>query len=152
MITYPMGANFFGAYPGPAPVNGNYTLQAMVDGAPVTSNFNLDPAAAPALEPSAAVTLSNASTTQVDGSWTAVTSAVSYRFAVRDTSTTPPTIVKSVRVTATTASVTALTLDRSRTTYDAEVLAYPVDLSPADVATPPAPFNVSFRRTAGVFP
>lgn len=151
-LTYPMGSNFFGAYPAVAPVTGNYTLQATVDGAPVTSNFNLDSSASPALEPSASLTLANVGSAQVDGTWAAVTGAVSYRFAVRDTSTTPPTIVKSVRVTTTTASLTGLTLDTSRTTYDAEVLAYPVDLSPADVATPPAPFNVSFRRVAVTFP
>ncbi len=147
-----MGSSFFGAYPSPAPVNGNYVLTATVDGAPVTTNFNLDSSAAPTLDPSASLTLSNISATQLDGSWAAVTGAVSYRFAVRDTSTTPPTIVKSVRVTTTTASLTGLTLDTTRTTYDAEVLAYPVDLSPADVATPPPVFNVSFRRTDVVFP
>lgn len=151
-LTYPMGGNFFGAYPGVSPMSGNYVLAATLDGAPVSTNFNLDTSAPPTLEPSASLTLSNVSTAQVDGTWQAVTGAVSYRFAVRDTSTSPPTILRSVRVTTTSASLTMLTLDRSRTTYDAEVLAYPVDLSPADVTTPPPAFNVSFRRVAVVFP
>jgi len=151
-LTYPMGGYFFGAYPAVAPASGNYVLAATVDGAAASTNFNLDTGAPPALEPSGSLTLSNVSPTQVDGAWQAVTGAVSYRFAVRDTSTSPPTIVRSVRVTATSASLTMLTLDRARTTYDAEVLAYPVDLSPADVTTPPPAFNVSFRRVAVVFP
>lgn len=152
LLTYPMGSNFFGAYPGVTPASGNYVLTATLDGAPVSTNFNLDTSAPPTLEPSASLTLSNVTTAQVDGAWQAVTGAVSYRFAVRDTSTSPPTILRSVRVTTTSASLTMLTLDRSRTTYDAEVLAYPVDLSPADVTTPPPAFNVSFRRVAVVFP
>ncbi|MBL8600423.1 MAG: fibronectin type III domain-containing protein [Myxococcales bacterium] len=150
-FNYPANGNFFGTYPAIAPVNGMYTVSMTVDGAPVTSSFALNTAATPLLDPTGTVTVTNASATGLTGTWAAVPNAVSYRLAVRDTSTTPPTLVGSTRVTATTATLSGLTLDTTRTNYDVEVLAYTTNLAMPDVAEPPSPFNVSFRRVPLTF-
>ena len=141
-LTYPAGSarQFFGL--APAPVTGMYTVDATVDGEPLSDDFTVD--AGSVLDSPGPVTPNVVAVPgAIRSTWTAVAGAGSYLTRLFNVAA-QKVIVPVDFTAATTADLTGVTVYGG--SHALQVFAFSNDMQPADPLVPDA-FNVSFDRT-----